>query len=58
MAGKDSPTDFLDFLPRFLQENYFIVGGYVSNGETGRWLEPLPKDQIAELLLFERKAAR
>ena len=52
-----APADFMDFLNRLLNQNYDLVGGYVIDGQNGRWSQPLADGEFvhASLVLFKRK---
>ena len=54
-----SPPAFLEYLEKLLADHYERVGGWVADGPSGRWQEPLPdRDQAnASLVLFRRKGS-
>ena len=53
-----TPPDFIKYLDKLLAEKYERVGGYVLGSQSGRWVEPLPDQDLldASLVLFRRKA--
>lgn len=54
-----TPPEFDEFFNRFLQQNYVLVGGYVTGKPGGHWSEPLATNETAaaDLLVFTRKPA-
>ncbi len=59
LPQKQSPLKFINFLEKLLADHYDPVGGWVVEGQSGRWQEPLPdRDQAnASLVLFRRKGS-
>ena len=53
-----TPPAFLNYLEKILAENYERVGGFVLEGQSGHWQEPLPDREVinSSLVLFRRKA--
>jgi Dolichyl-phosphate-mannose-protein mannosyltransferase len=53
-----TPPDFMNYLDKMLAENYERVGGYVLGSQNGRWVEPLPDQDLlnASLVLFRRRS--
>ena len=51
-----SPPQFLEYLAKLLADRYHRVGGWVVEGQTGHWQEPLPAQDEAQssLVLFRR----
>jgi hypothetical protein len=56
-ADPGSPPGFMDFLRKFVSENYEIVGGSFSEGNQSHWREPLSQADmnLCHILLFKRK---
>jgi hypothetical protein len=52
-----SPPILLGYLERLLADRYERVGGWVVDGQGGRWQEPLPDQEVANssLVLFRQK---
>jgi hypothetical protein len=52
-----TPPDFFDYLNKMLSVKYERVGGYVLGSQNGRWVEPLPDQDLlnASLVLFRRR---
>ena len=59
LTQKESPDQFLQYLVKLLADHYDLVGGWVGEGQNGRWQEPLPAEDRAQssLVLFRRKRA-
>jgi hypothetical protein len=59
LPQKQSPLEFINFLEKLLAERYDPVGGWVVDGQNGRWQEPLPDQNRAKasLVLFRRKSS-
>jgi hypothetical protein len=57
LAQAQSPLGFLNFLEKLLSAHYEPVGGWVVEGPSGRWQEPLPAQDrpSASLVVFRRK---
>jgi len=55
-----TPPEFDEFLNQFLQQDYVLVGGYVTGKQEGHWSEPLATNETAnaDLLVFTRKPVR
>ncbi len=54
-----TPPEFLDFLGKFLKQDYQLAGGYVKSGtQDGYWSETLSRDEFmnSSLWLYERKS--
>jgi hypothetical protein len=56
----ETPPEFGVFLQHFLEEDYVLVGGYVTDQSGGYWSEPLATNMMAnaDLLVFTRKPAQ
>jgi hypothetical protein len=52
-----TPADFSDFLGHLLRQDYVLVGGHLSGGQNGRWVEPLTSNEMAgaDLWLYQRR---
>ncbi len=59
LVQPQSPVEFINFLERLLAEHYDLVGGWVVDGQNGRWQEPLPDQDRANasLVLFRRTSS-
>jgi hypothetical protein len=55
-----TPSNFFVFLQNLLKQNYDMIGGYVINGQKGRWSEPLTNGEFANasLVIFKRNNTR
>jgi hypothetical protein len=56
----ESPPDFFAFLNQFLDQNYRMVGGYITgDGPDGHWTEPINAEQFKQcsLVVFSLKNA-
>ncbi len=53
-----SPPILLEYLEKLLGARYERVGGWVADGQSGRWQEPLPDQDLANssLVLFRQKS--
>lgn len=60
LTQKGSPVEFTDYLVKLLADHYQPVGGWVGDGQNGRWVEPLsPEDRAGcSLVLFRRNRTR
>ena len=58
MPQKESPIEFPNYLEKLLAEHYDPVGGWVADGQSGRWQEPLPVEERARasLVVFRRRS--
>jgi len=57
LAGPESPPEFQSYLKGLLDAKYEQVGGFVREGETGQWMEPLPGEYAskASLIVFKKQ---
>jgi hypothetical protein len=57
MRQETTPPEFFAFLNKFMSENYERIGGYVTDGMNGRWIEPFTDKELADssLILFKHK---
>lgn len=60
-AGTSTPTIFIDFLEKELENNYHLVGGTISNFQFSNYLGPVwvSPDQVStsSLILYIKKSA-
>jgi hypothetical protein len=57
LRQEQSPTLLLAYLEKLLADRYERVGGWLPEGQGGRWQEPLPEQDLANasLVLFRQK---